>query len=246
MKRNVVLAVLGFSLTVIILLSAFVWYFADYQNQANNPSPTPTPTPTPTLTPTATPTPTPAPPTANVYLSSDQQIVALSSFNEPKFTLTITQTGNSSLQFPCIFECVSSNFPYTVRGFRLENYGKYDLGDNTQHMFLIPSSPKSVSYYVVVWDSNENRIESNRIIGHTGIGNIPNIVERDQYSTESFPNATNIDRHPLMYPYDIENSIIARPTSELFPTSLVIASIASVAVIGVGLLVFFKKRKQRV
>jgi hypothetical protein len=76
LKRKAALAVLGFTLAVIIVLSAFAWYFADIQNQANKPSPTPTPTATlpPTTTPTATPTPLPSPtpkPTTRPYYLDD-------------------------------------------------------------------------------------------------------------------------------------------------------------------------------
>jgi nitrous oxidase accessory protein len=77
-----------------------------------------------------------------------------------------------------------------------------------------------------------------------GIGDTPHIL-----------NSDNIDHYPLIYPYDIENDAIAFPTPEPqpspslepqpepFPTALVIAaSGASIAIIGVGLLVYFKKR----
>ena len=50
-----------------------------------------------------------------------------------------------------------------------------------------------------------------------------------------------------MYPYDIENDAITLPTREPepFPTALAVgASGASIAIIGVGLLVYFKKRKR--
>jgi hypothetical protein len=84
-------------------------------------------------------------------------------------------------------------------------------------------------------------------IGYTGLGNTPYIME-----------GTNIDYHPLMYPYNIENGIALpartpsppptalHPESEPFPTSLAIASVVSVAVVGagVGLLVFFKKQRR--
>jgi hypothetical protein len=80
-------------------------------------------------------------------------------------------------------------------------------------------------------------------IGHSGIGNTPYEVDRGDWSTKNCPNATNVDYYPLMYPYDIENDTIILPTREPFPTALAIAaSAASIAIIGVGLLVYFKKR----
>jgi nitrous oxidase accessory protein len=54
----------------------------------------------------------------------------------------------------------------------------------------------------------------------------------------------NVDHYPLIQPVDI--SAVSPPTNqgqEPFPTIIVIASIVSVAVVGVGLLVYFKKRK---
>jgi hypothetical protein len=84
-------------------------------------------------------------------------------------------------------------------------------------------------------------------IGYTGIGNTPYVVMRSDYATKEFPNAINIDYYPLMYPYDIKNDKIALPAREpeSFPTALAVgASGASIAIIGVGLLVYFKKRKR--
>ena len=88
-------------------------------------------------------------------------------------------------------------------------------------------------------------------IGNTGIGDTPYVIEREWYTTKEYPNATNVDNYPLMYPYDIENDAIAFPTPEPtptpepepFPTTLVIAaSGASAAIISIGLLTYLKKR----
>jgi len=60
----------------------------------------------------------------------------------------------------------------------------------------------------------------------------------------------NTDRYPLMNPVIIpelpEKDDPATPTGEPFAKTAVIASIILLAVVGVGLLVNFKKRKQRV
>ena len=83
-----------------------------------------------------------------------------------------------------------------------------------------------------------------------GISDTPYVIERDGYSIKEYPDAKNVDNYPLVYPYDIENDAIAFPTAapqpepEPFPTALVIAaSGASIAIIGIGMLVYFKKRK---
>jgi parallel beta-helix repeat protein len=77
-------------------------------------------------------------------------------------------------------------------------------------------------------------------IGNTGIGDTPYVIDAD-----------NVDNYPFMYPYDIEKDTIAFPTPEPqpepepFPTTLVAtASAALVAIIGVGLLVYLKKRNR--
>lgn len=60
------------------------------------------------------------------------------------------------------------------------------------------------------------------------------------------------DRYPLLAPFDIENNTIIRPSAETssvqpepFPATLIVAPLASVAVIGGGLLVYFKKRQKK-
>jgi nitrous oxidase accessory protein len=78
------------------------------------------------------------------------------------------------------------------------------------------------------WD-DYNGTDSNR----DGIGDTPYII-----------NGDNIDNYPLMFPFDIENNTVVLPPPELFPTKLVIASVIIVAVVGIGLLVYFKKRKR--
>lgn len=73
-----------------------------------------------------------------------------------------------------------------------------------------------------------------------GIGDVPYIL-----------NSDNVDSYPLMYPYDIEKGAITLPTPEPQPRGLpsflsfvAVASGASVVIVGIGLLFYFKKRKQ--
>ena len=71
-----------------------------------------------------------------------------------------------------------------------------------------------------------------------GIGDTPYVINTD-----------NVDSYPLMYPYDIEKGIITLPTPEPHPELLsfisfiAIASGTSVIIVGIGLLIYFKKRK---
>ncbi len=64
-----------------------------------------------------------------------------------------------------------------------------------------------------------------------GIGDAPYIIDAD-----------NVDRYPLMFPFDIENDTVVLPPPEPFPTILVAAAAVMVAVVIVGVLVYFRKR----
>jgi nitrous oxidase accessory protein len=77
------------------------------------------------------------------------------------------------------------------------------------------------------WD-DYNGTDSNR----DGIGDTPYII-----------NGDNIDNYPLMFPYDIENDTVVLPPPEPFPTTFAV-SVSTVAVVGVVLLVYLKKRKR--
>jgi len=81
--------------------------------------------------------------------------------------------------------------------------------------------------------SNYNGTDSNG----DGIGDTPYII--DEY---------NADHHPLIKPIAVPElpdgaSNNGTDKIEPFPTTLVIASVITVAVVGIGLLVYFKKRK---
>jgi hypothetical protein len=65
-----------------------------------------------------------------------------------------------------------------------------------------------------------------------GIGDAPYVIDAD-----------NVDRYPLMFPYNVENDTVVLPPPELFPTALIIALAVIITVEGIGLLIYFKKRK---
>lgn len=73
-------------------------------------------------------------------------------------------------------------------------------------------------------------------IGNSGICNTPYVVSP---SHSEFDPIAYIDHYPLVQPFS--EDVTGEP--EPFPTIIVIAPIVSVAVVGVGLLVYFKKRK---
>ena len=100
--------------------------------------------------------------------------------------------------------------------------------------------PDSVHTYgltlVNFWDNGKegnywedyNGTDANR----DGIGDTPYVIDAD-----------NVDRYPLMLPYDVENDSIMFPQPEPLPTEIVIAAVIIVIVVSVGILVYFKKRK---
>lgn len=108
--------------------------------------------------------------------------------------------------------------------------------------FLIQNSNEAASLYtynltlVNFWDNGEegnywedyNGTDANR----DGIGDAPYVIDAD-----------NVDRYPLMFPYDVENDAVVLPPPEPFLMELVIAAVAIVVVVSVGVLVYFKKRK---
>lgn len=80
------------------------------------------------------------------------------------------------------------------------------------------------------WSDYLDRYPNSSEIGHTGIGKTPYVIDQD-----------NIDRYPLMLPYDIDKDEIAlstrepliEPKTEPLPTPF-IAGISALSVIGVA------------
>jgi hypothetical protein len=65
-----------------------------------------------------------------------------------------------------------------------------------------------------------------------GIGDTPYVIDED-----------NVDYHPLMYPYDIENDAIAFPARTPFPLFFV-AAVSAVSVAGVAVGLFYRHNKR--
>ena len=92
------------------------------------------------------------------------------------------------------------------------------------------------------WSNYVNEYPEAEELGNSGIWETPYIIDEN-----------NQDRYPLLNPFatapgqvpkvpDAETPIT--PTEDSFPTSLVLILTASTAIVGVGLLVYFKKRKR--
>jgi hypothetical protein len=124
----------------------------------------------PHYTSTATPTPAPTPkPIANVNLSPDNQIVVVSLSQEPHFSITLSQTENT-VKFPC---SVTLHYSTTdIYGKRsilesttIDNYGTYTIPKPYVFIEEVPTINflGSTSFYVVVQDSNGDKITSNTV-----------------------------------------------------------------------------------
>lgn len=91
------------------------------------------------------------------------------------------------------------------------------------------------------WSDYTTRYSNATEIGKTGVGDTPFYI-----------NENNIDSHPLTAPVDISNTNLLSPNQEPsgsdtpqnpFLSLTVLLAIASVAIVGIGLAVFFKKRR---
>ena len=105
-------------------------------------------------------------------------------------------------------------------------------------------------------------------VGNTGIGDTPYVIQSDLWTARDYPDVKNVDNYPLMYPwgapavallgmqnatysgdcflnFTVNKSTVWMGEPEPFPAALVAtASAASAtAIVGVALLVYFKKRK---
>jgi hypothetical protein len=79
------------------------------------------------------------------------------------------------------------------------------------------------------WSDYLTRYPDASEIGNSGIGDTPYVI--DEY---------NKDNYPLMMPYEIS---LFEPEQGSFPTPLVIAASVIIAIAGIGLLLYLKKRK---
>jgi parallel beta-helix repeat protein len=83
------------------------------------------------------------------------------------------------------------------------------------------------------WSNYTNLYPEAKELDSSGIWDAPYVIDEN-----------NQDRYPLMNPIDIPPVQVPEAPDGETPTKLVIASIATVAVVGVGLIVYFKKRKR--
>jgi len=105
---------------------------------------------------------------------------------------------------------------------------------NNTHHFRIEAP-----YYVNYWD---NGVEGNYWDNY----NSTDVDNNGVGDTSYLIGDGNVDNFPLIFPYDFENDSIVKPPPELepFPTTMAVVSITSIAIIVIGLLVYFKKYRK--
>jgi parallel beta-helix repeat protein len=111
--------------------------------------------------------------------------------------------------------------------------------DNAVSITIINSDASGANFADNGKEGNYWSNYTGRDVNGDGIGEAPYFIHH-RYEVNR-----DIDRYPLMVPFDIENNRVVLTPPEPFQTTAVIAPIASVAVIGVGLLVYFVKSKKR-
>jgi parallel beta-helix repeat protein len=115
--------------------------------------------------------------------------------------------------------------------------------NNSRHIISLSGSDHTVNHF-------DNGVKGNYYDDYRGndanwdgVGDSPYVVQETHWDEELKSDVTVVffqDNYPLMYPYDIENDTIVLPP----PTTLVIAAVATaIAIVGVGLLIYFKKRQ---
>jgi parallel beta-helix repeat protein len=175
-----------------------------------------------------------------------------------KYAMQLTGQADHSV----IMGNTIANNEYGIRLFSVNNSEIYhnDFVNNTCQAFIELSMSTHFSHtFVNSWDngsfsggnfwSDYNGTDNNG----DGMGDSPYMIETVCYDYDLGKNVTvqeGEDNFPLMAPMDAPNPSPSPSQSsspqetEPFPTALVVASMVSVAIIGIGSLIFFKKRRR--
>jgi nitrous oxidase accessory protein len=132
--------------------------------------------------------------------------------------------------------------------------------NNTDHIVSLSGSNHTVNHFDNGVKGNYYDDYQGNDANGDGVGDSPYTIQETRWEEELKSDVTIVffqDNYPLMSPFDIDGFSVELPewassllstlpepeTLEPFPTTLVIASVITVAVISVGLLLYFKKRK---
>lgn len=170
-----------------------------------------------------------------IYLADGSNFNTITKSNVTMLHTFLGNASNNRIIQNNIFQELgigSSNNIFSQNNFFLTELS-YIAGDNSW-------DENSVGNY---WSNYSVKYPNASEIGNTGKSDTPYMIDREAYSTLLFPNATNVDNYPLMYPYNIENDTAVLLQAGSFPLTLVVAALVIVAVVCVGLVFYFRKRK---
>jgi parallel beta-helix repeat protein len=92
------------------------------------------------------------------------------------------------------------------------------------------------------WSNYTNLYPEAKELDSSGTWDAPYVI--DQNNQDRYPLINPLDIPPVQVPEAPDGEPSTTPSEDFFPTTLVIASVITVAVVGAVLLVYFKKRKR--
>ena len=160
---------------------------------------------------------------------------------------TITENNIADQDVGINFRTASSNLIYhnNFANNTKQVYDAYWETHGQPFSYILPSENIWDNDYPIggnYWSNYSNLYPEAEELDSSGIWETPYIIDEN-----------NQDRYPLLKPVDItliqvpevsDGDSSITPTEGSFPTTSVLAFIVSVAIIGVGLLVYFKKQKR--
>lgn len=128
------------------------------------------------------------------------------------------------------------------------NYG-ISFFDSSNNVVYNNSFSNNTFQATSIWSSTNNTWDNGKIGNFwsdykTRYPNASEINSTEISDTPYVVNENNIDRYPLIYPIDFSSESTPLKDLEPFPSlPFIVAFVVTVAVVGVGLLFYFKKRK---
>lgn len=201
--------------------------------------------------------------TVQVYISSDCQFIGI--YADRGISLSDDCNSNNitkcTMQLLLIGHGVGANNNKITRNNITTELSVFGVNNIfSKNNFLLTKDPSI--YTDNIWDdgavgnywgnNSDWRVNATEI-DHTGVSDTPYVIQRSEYVSRNYPNATNVDNYPLLYPFDIENNAVyspsptptntqnsptptntqnggATPNTEIEPQSVVLAFLAGIAI----------------
>ena len=150
---------------------------------------------------------------------------------------------------------------YSTASARSNSIYLNNFENNTNHVISLSGSDHTVNRFDNGAEGNYYDDYHGNDANWDGVGDSPYTIQETRWEEDLKSDVTIVffqDNYPLMSPVDIDGFSVELPewasssvilpeseTTEPFPTTLFIASVVIVAAVGLGLLVYFKKRKHK-